>query len=130
MTIDLGELERISAALTASGVAVRTGGRAVVSRGALNIKNGWRNNAISSAGAHARLYPYTINYDLTSAAGVLEAEIGPDRAKKTQQASYGAILEFGTSRQAGHNDGGRALDEEEPRFIAAVEALADDAAAL
>jgi hypothetical protein len=126
--IDLTELQRITAAIAASGVTVRTEGRAVVSRGALNIKNEWRDNARSSAGAHARLYPNSISYDLTSQGAVVEAVIGPDKDKV--QGPLGNLLEFGSAHNPPHNDGGRALDSEEPRFVAQVEALADRAAGL
>lgn len=126
--IDLTELERLAAAVAASGAVIRTEGEAVVSRGALNVKNTWRDNATQTAGAHARLYPATISYDLRRAGMLIEAEIGPDKAKA--QGPLGNILEFGTSSQAGHNDGGRALDEEEPRFLAHAQALADRAVQL
>jgi hypothetical protein len=98
---------------------------AVVKRGAQNIKTGWQANALQSAGAHARLYPGSISYDVTEGPGVVEAEIGPD--KDRVQGPLGNLLEYGTSTQAGHNDGGRALDDEEPRFLAQVEALSERA---
>jgi hypothetical protein len=126
--IDLTELERLSLAIAASSAVIREEGEAVVSRGALNIKNAWRDNATQTAGAHARLYPATISYDLHPAGMLIEAEVGPDKAKP--QGPLGNILEFGTSSQAGHNDGGRALDAEEPRFLAQAEALAERAVQL
>ncbi|MET9479877.1 hypothetical protein [Streptomyces sp. NPDC006638] len=95
----------------------------IVTRGALNVKNGWRANAQASAGRHARLYPYTIGYDVTPIPGGASAEIGPDKGRP--QGALGNILEFGTSRQAGHNDGGRALIAEHPQFEAHVLALTE-----
>lgn len=124
--IDLTELEALTEAITADSAVIEREGAAIVTRGALNIKNGWRDNARSSAGAHARLYPSSISYDVAEAPGVIEAEIGPDKGRV--QGPLGNILEFGTSTQAGHNDGGQALDDEEPRFVAQIEALADRAA--
>jgi hypothetical protein len=47
------------------------------------------------------------------------AEIGPDKNKP--QGALGNLLEFGTSKQAGRQDGARALAAEEPRLIAALE---------
>lgn len=126
--IDLTELEALSARIAASAAVIRSEGPAVVSRGALNIKNTWRDNATQTVGAHARLYPSTINYDLHPDGMLIEAEVGPDKAKP--QGPLGNILEFGTSTQAGHNDGGLALDEEAPRFIAQAEALAERAVQL
>jgi hypothetical protein len=95
----------------------------VVSKGALNIKNDWRANA--SGNAHAPHYPASITYDMDVRADAVEAEIGPDKDKK--QGALGNILEFGTSKNPPHNDGGRALAVEEPKFIAACEAVAEQA---
>ncbi|MFJ2631061.1 hypothetical protein ACIO6U_03730 [Streptomyces sp. NPDC087422] len=125
MGIDLSELEAMNAAIAASEAAVQREARAIVSKGALNIKTGWAANAQESSGHHAPHYPRSISYDVTEAPGLIEAEIGPD--KDRTQGPLGNILEFGTSTQAGHNDGGRALDDEEPRFEAAVDALAQTA---
>jgi hypothetical protein len=124
--IDLTELEALAEVIAASGAVIERDGAAIVKRGAQNIKTGWQANARASAGAHARLYPASISYDVATAPGVVEAEIGPDKGRT--QGPLGNILEFGTSTQAGHNDGGQALDDEEPRFVAQIEALADRAA--
>lgn len=97
--------------------------RGVVARGALNVKNDWRNNATQSAGRHARLYPGSISYDLDSVPGGATAQIGPDKARP--QGALGNLLEYGSANNAGHNDGGHALDAEEPRMVAAVEAVAE-----
>jgi hypothetical protein len=122
MSVDTSGLQSLSAALAAAGAEAERAARAVVSRGALNIKNDWRANARSSGGRHARLYPLSIGYDLIpTPGGGTGAVIGPD--KDGPQGPLGNILEYGTSRQGGHNDGGRALLAEEPRFIAAVEQL-------
>lgn len=126
--IDLTELQALSAAVEASEAMLAAEGAAIVKRGAQNVKVGWQANAQSGAGAHARLYPASISYDVTQAPGIIEAEIGPD--KDRTQGPLGNILEFGTSTQAGHNDGGQALDDEEPRFIAQAEALAERVARL
>ena len=125
MGIDLTELEALNTAIAATAAAVQRDGRAVVSKGALNIKNDWKANATSSAGRHARLYPSSISYDVTEVPGAIEAEIGPDKARP--QGPLGNLLEFGSVHNPPHNDGGRALDAEEPRFVAAVEAMAAQA---
>ena len=128
MGIDLRELRTVTASIAARSAAVTREGAAVVARGALNIKNDWRTRARVTAGAHARHYPNSISYDVTEAPGVTVAEIGPD--KHRPQGPLGNILEFGTSTQAGHNDGGQALDAEEPLFQAQVDALSERALSL
>lgn len=125
MTADVRQLTRLAAVLGSQRAQAEAGMAAVVERGALNVKRDWRANATASATPHARLYPYTINYDIKPLPGGVAAEIGPDRAKKRQQASYGALLEFGSVNNPPHNDGGRALLAEAPRFAAAVLALAE-----
>jgi hypothetical protein len=122
MGIDLRELEAVVTVLSATAVEIQREGRAVVSKGALNIKRDWRANARASSGAHARLYPGSISYDVTEGPGEIEAVIGPDKAKA--QGALGNLLEFGSVKNPPHNDGGRALDAEEDRFVAAVEAMA------
>ncbi|GAA1164151.1 hypothetical protein F4556_002362 [Kitasatospora gansuensis] len=122
MTADISELGILAARIARAGAEVEREAAAVVSRGALNIKNDWRANAARSAGRHARLYPSTIGYDLhVLPGGGARAVIGPD--KDLPQGPLGNILEYGTARQAGHNDGGRALTTEEPRFLAQVARL-------
>lgn len=125
MTIDVTALEAFAADLARNQAQLDQQARQTVSKGALNIKNDWRANAAATAGRHARHYPRTIGYDLTTAPGVgSEAVIGPD--KDELQGPLGNLLEFGTSQQGGHNDGGRALQAEEPRFLEAVRLLGGD----
>jgi len=95
----------------------------VVSKGALNVKNDWRANA--SGNAHAPHYPASITYDLDVQPDNVEAEIGPD--KNLPQGPLGNILEFGTSKNPPRLEGARALAAEEPRFIEACEAVAEQA---
>jgi hypothetical protein len=122
MTVDTSELGILSARIARAGAEIEREAAAVVARGALNIKNDWRTNAIRTAGRHARAYPHSIGYDFHALpGGGARAVIGPD--KGLTQGPLGNILEYGTSRQAGHNDGGRALLAEEPRFLAQVERL-------
>ncbi|TXS35720.1 hypothetical protein [Streptomyces sp. OR43] len=91
--------------------------RAVVARGALNIKTEWRANARISAPKHAPYYPRTVNFDvLTFGPDQVLAIIGPD--KGSQQGALGNILEYGSVKNPPHNDGGRALINETPRFEA------------
>lgn len=125
MSADISALEALVADLAQASAQLDQRCRQVVSKGALNIKNAWRANARASAGRHARLYPNSIGYDLTTVPGVgSSAEIGPD--KGGPQGPLGNLLEFGSAHNPPHNDGGRALLAEEPRFIAAVEQLGEE----
>jgi len=113
-------LDALAADLEGAAVRLPASLVPVVSKGALNVKNDWRANA--SGNRHAPHYPATIGYDLAVTASSISAVIGPD--KNLPQGPLGNILEFGTSKNPPHNDGGRALAAEEPRFIAAVEEAA------
>ncbi|GAA2484605.1 hypothetical protein GCM10010406_21090 [Streptomyces thermolineatus] len=90
--------------------------RAVVTRGALNVKRDWQAGAVATARRHARLYPASVSYDVTPLPGGATAEIGPDKGRP--QGALGNLLEFGSVHNPPHNDGGRALLAEEPRFAA------------
>jgi len=102
---------------------------AVVEHAALNVKQGWARNAEQSSGRHAPAYPSSVNYEFRDIAGALAgrivAEVGPDKSKR--QGALGNLLEFGSANSPPHNDGGRALREEAPKFEAALAAVALDA---
>lgn len=92
---------------------------AVVKKGAVNVKAGWRANAIRTAGDHARAYPYSITFDEPVRDGrTVSAEIGPDKAKR--QGALGNLLEYGSANNPPHNDGKNAADDEAPRFERAL----------
>lgn len=122
MTADVSELQALTARIARAGGEVERQAAAVVARGALNIKNDWRANAIRTAGRHARAYPYSIGYDPhPMPGGGARAVIGPD--KGLSQGALGNLLEYGSAHNPPHNDGGRALLAEEPLFLAQVERL-------
>ncbi|MFB7671677.1 hypothetical protein ACFC26_09690 [Kitasatospora purpeofusca] len=124
MSADVRALEALAAELARAGPEAEQRGRQVVSRGALNIKRDWQQNARASSGRYAPHYPGTIGYDLVSVpGGGSGAVIGPD--KGGTQGPLGAILEYGSAHSPPHNDGGRSLLAEEPRFLAAVEAIVE-----
>ncbi|MFF2954332.1 hypothetical protein ACFVVU_23680 [Kitasatospora sp. NPDC057965] len=125
MSVDISGLEAVIRDLARAGAEMDRQTRQVLSRGALNIKRDWASNARATAGRYAPHYPRSISYDppVVGPGGAFVV-IGPD--KGAPQGALGNILEYGTSRQGGHNDGGRALRTEEPRFFAAVEQLARD----
>lgn len=115
------QTEALAAELLAAGPRVLVQATAVTSKGALNIKNDWRQSA--SGLKHAPLYPLSITYDLIPSPTGVAAEIGPDKSRP--QGPLGNLIEYGSSRNPPHLDGARALAAEEPRFYAA----ASDAAA-
>ncbi|MEV7358204.1 hypothetical protein [Kitasatospora sp. NPDC091276] len=119
MSIDISGLEALVADLARAGVQAERGARGVVSKGALNIKRDWQANARASSGRYAPHYPASIGYDLETTPVGTSAVIGPD--KGGPQGGLGNLLEFGSAHNPPHNDGGRALLAEEPRFLAAVE---------
>lgn len=121
MSADVSGLQALAGFLRSAGPRAAQDARAVVNRGALNVKNGWRANAVQTAGRHARAYPYSVGYDLTATPVGASAVIGPD--KGATQGPLGNLLEYGSVHNPPHNDGGRALAAEEPGFQAAVEAL-------
>nr|BFD90711.1 hypothetical protein KitaXyl93_20710 [Kitasatospora sp. Xyl93] len=125
MSIDISGLEALVADLARVPAELDQRTRQVLSRGALNIKRDWAANARSSSGRYAPHYPRSISYDppTVGPAGAFVV-IGPD--KGAAQGALGNLLEFGSSRNPPHNDGGRALAAEEPRLVAAVEQLARD----
>lgn len=105
--------------LKAAGKAV-VGTRAVVQKGALNVKTEGRANALKSAPTRHAQAPYAITYDTKIAATAVEAEIGYDKDKNG--GALGNLLEFGGGgdHSPPHRDLGRALDNEEPRFEKAL----------
>jgi hypothetical protein len=101
--------------LKAAGEAV-TVTRAVVKKGAQNIKTEGRKNAIASAPVQNAHAPYAITYDTTSGSTKtsIVAEIGYD--KDLPGGDLGNLLEYGSRNNPPHRDLGRALDVETPRF--------------
>ncbi|MFB7224226.1 MULTISPECIES: hypothetical protein [Terrabacteria group] len=121
---DMGEVRRLERHLTRSIPRLRREARAVTMRGAMNIKKDWRANARGTAGKHARLYPRSISYDFAAyGRDLFMATIGPD--KGGPQGALGNLLEYGSVKNPPHNDGGRALDAELPRFEAQMQLLAE-----
>ena len=86
--------------------------RAVVERGALNVKNGMARDAQGIG--HAPAFPSSITYDMRG----LSAEIGPDKTRR--QGALGNILAFGTSKNAPVWNHLAALEREAPRFEQAL----------
>jgi hypothetical protein len=114
---DMRDVRRLERHLARAIPIARRDTRAVVTRGAMNIKKDWRANARQSAPQHAPMYPRTIGYDVAAyGRDIIMATIGPD--KGGPQGALGNLLEYGSVHNPPHRDGGRALDIEEPRFEA------------
>jgi hypothetical protein len=112
----LGQLE---AMLEGVGKEALPEGRKVVSKGALNMKNGMRRRVQGIQ--HAPAYPYSIGYSLKTSGLTVEAEVGPDKAKR--QGALGNILNYGTLNNAPIPHVEPALDDEEPKYLAALDDL-------
>jgi hypothetical protein len=120
---DMSELESWGDDLRAAGPIAHVKGRAVVSKGSLNIKNEARKNAPGSGAA--KHYPASINYDITETPVMIEGEIGP--AEGRRQWGLGNLFEYGSENNPPMPHLEPALDHEEPKFYAAAALLAEEA---
>jgi hypothetical protein len=91
--------------------------RALVSKGALNIKGDWR-RAWSDI-SHAPFVSLAISYDVTVRRADIEGEIGPEDSAD-RQGFLGAVFELGGLHSPPIPGGIPALDREAPRFEAAI----------
>ena len=112
--LDMAEVERLSASIGKASAAMVAAARAVVAKGALNIKNDARSR-VSTDPTWKRL-AHTINYDQVG----LSAVVGYD---DEGQGELAGIAEFGSSRHAPHPALMPAAKAEAPRF---EKALLDD----
>lgn len=117
------ETERLAADLADAPLRLAADIVPVVSRGALNIKNDWRDRL--SGLPHLPHLPDAITYDLDVKLGRISAEVGPDKSRR--QGPLGSIAEFGSVNNPPRLDGQHALDAETPKYFAAVEAVAQNA---
>lgn len=114
---DMRDVHRLQRHLARGIPQARRDTRKVTARGALNIKKEWRQNARTTAPKHAKHYPKAVGFDVfTFGPDQVLAIIGPDKAGP--QGALGNILEYGSVKNPPHNDGGRALINETPRFEA------------
>lgn len=115
------DLAKLDAGLAKALAELEPQARKMVSKGALNVKNGAR--ARAPHGPHTPSYAASITYDLTDRAGEIRAQIGPD--KNRPQGPLGNIFELGTPRHPPQPHLIPALDEEEPRFAVNAEELGE-----
>ena len=107
----------------AAGAVV--GARAVVKRGAQNVKDEARANVQKSAPVHNAGAYKAITYDEPSIlGGRITSEVGYDR--DIPAGRLGNLLEYGGGgdHSPPHRDIGRATDAEEPRFEDAIDLMA------
>lgn len=102
-TVDTSEVDRFAADL---GKVPETAGRylrTAVEVSARHVKDDWRENAEGQLGASR--FPKSITYDVKSAhlfgQSVIEAEIGPDKARRGLQGPLGNLIEYGTAADGG-----------------------------
>jgi hypothetical protein len=93
--------------------------RQVASKGALNIKNDWR-NAWRGIGGHAKHVHRSIGYDIEQSGFEVEAEIGVERGRPQWGLGHLFEKEYGSVRNAPRPAGLPALKAEEPRFVKAM----------
>lgn len=101
--------------------------RAVVSKGALNIKN--QHRAELEKSPSFKQIAKTVSYDVHESKRAIEAEIGPNKRYRAARLANIAYFEaeshsravFGTSTSGGVvPDPSRALEDEMPRFLDAL----------
>ena len=119
---DFSQLDAFAAVLAQAVPAIQPKVKAVVSKGALNIKKQLREEAEKSL--HFKRLGWTISYDITEDAGEVGAEIGPE---KKAAGNLGNIAYFGGVHGGGATlpDPQLALEVEADRFIAALELVVD-----
>jgi hypothetical protein len=121
------DLERLLTDLNDASVKIGPAVRAVVSKGALNVRRDAKNAFEDQrVGNYLPLYGSSITYDLDTVGHVTTAVIGPESGKP--QGSFGGVVEYGSPTSPAMPHLNPALDAEEPRFVdqvgdAAVRAL-------
>ena len=103
MASDFSELRKLATDLRNAGNVVRSEARAVISKGALNIKNQMREEAQRQ---HWGRLVYTITYDIRGGVGSdrVEAEIGP---ASRGQGPLAGIAYFGGAGWTGRKKPGK-----------------------
>lgn len=121
MSVDTSELRAWMTTLDEAVERAPDEVRRVAQKAALNIKTDWRIRW--SGHPHYPALPSAITYDTTVSDAGVEAEIGPDKSRP--QGPLGNLIEFGSRNNAPLPGGLPALQAEEPRTAAAIEALAE-----
>lgn len=103
--------------------AVTPEARKVLAKGALNVKKDWQQawRGIRHAPRISRSISYDVTVNKASMYAVIGAEDGP-----VDQGFLAPIIEYGGIHNAPNPGGQPALDREEPRLVAAMEALSEE----
>jgi hypothetical protein len=110
--IESGDVTDLVQLLAKAPVVAVVEARAIVKRGANNIKT----DAQRRVGKlkHAPAYPRAISYDTHESATKAWAEVGPDKNKR--QGALGNLLEFGSPTSPPHPHMAPAAEAELPKF--------------
>lgn len=120
VTVDASEVRAYEAKLASAGSASKGQLAAVVSKGALNIKQDLQAELRGSGNAGFRHVASTVSYDLED--GGMTAVVGPTKPS----GALANIAYFGSWKGGGTREDPRvALEAEVPRFQAALLALVD-----
>jgi hypothetical protein len=123
VTFDAPELVALVQDLVNVEARIVPAERAVLVRGALNIKRDAQKLFTEQRkGGYLPHYANSISYDVGDVVGGVEAEVGPDSSKL--QGGMGSAIEYGTARDAPMPHLGPALDNETPKFEAQVLSVA------
>jgi hypothetical protein len=116
VTVDASDAKRLAATFGDAVEHLPADTRAVVQRGAWNIKR----DAQRAVTGHPHLphYPQAITYDTEQAGDTVTAEIGPDKTRR--QGPLGNVLEYGSPTRPPIPHLGPALQNEQPRFEKAL----------
>ena len=131
VSFDSPELESLFTDLVAAPVKLRVAVRAVVVRGAVNVKADARQRFTELQGS-SRLRGYLPRYASSITFDV--AEVGPDEVSAEigptvspgNQGAFGPGIEFGSAKHAPMPHLMPALDAEEPKLILALAAVVGD----
>lgn len=126
MSVDaaVAELTGLAEHLAGAASGVRAGVRPVVAKGCLNIKKDVRQRW--SGHSYAPALPRAVTYDTQETPTGARGEVGPEEDRP--QGPLGIIFEFGTVRSRPIPALAPAARAEEPRFMAALEVLGEQAA--
>ena len=113
--VDFSEVERLSRSIASIDGRLIPAARAVVAKGALNIKNDTRAN-VSDHPTWKRI-AQSVNYEMAGNAYFAEAVVGYD---DEGQGELAGIYEFGSAVRAPHPTLYPAAGREAPRFAASL----------
>jgi hypothetical protein len=122
MDVDASELAGLYAYLDTAEKEAPARTYPVVKQHAQELRDAWQKNARATAGRHGKHYPKSITAEQIPSASI-EWEVGPEIGRK--QGSMGRGFEFGSSNQPPHLDGMQAATVQEPKFLAALDAIAE-----